>query len=87
MLYTPPSTGNYTLEITSEFDTYMYVIDPRSTTAIKSGTNYDDDSGEGLNPNMTVKLEKGIPYMIVYSGYNLSSSSATGTLVLKISKN
>ena len=87
IIYTPPSSGTYTMEITSEFDTYLYVIDPRSALAIKSGVNYNDDSGEGLNPKMTVTLEKGVPYMIVYSGYNLSNSNHTGTLVLKINKN
>ena len=85
--FTPPSSGNYTFEITSDFDTYLYVIHPQSTSYISYGVNYNDDSGEGLNPKLTINLTAGVPYMIVYSGYNLSNSAHTGNLTLKITKN
>lgn len=86
LTFTAPSSGEYTFEITSDFDTYLYVIDPTSSTTITINTNYNDDSGEGLNSKLTTSLKTDIPYLVIYSGYNLSNSSHTGNLTLKITK-
>ncbi|MBQ8625412.1 MAG: hypothetical protein IJ419_04475 [Agathobacter sp.] len=87
LTFTAPTSGEYTFEITSEFDTYLYVIDPRSSSSLIRYTDYDDDSGEGLNAKLTRTLDAGVPYLVIYSGYNIENENHTGTLVLKISKN
>lgn len=84
--YKAPTSGNYIFEIESDFDTYIYVIDPRSSSLIVYNVNYNDDSGEGSNPLMTTYLDANIPYLIVYSAYNPSSLSATTDLRLHITK-
>lgn len=81
-----PTSGNYKIEIESEFDTYVYVIDPRSNSAIVYNVNYNDDSGEGMNPLLTTYLEANIPYLIIYSAYNPSSLAETTDLTLHITK-
>lgn len=80
-------TGSYTFEITSEFDTYLYVIDPRSPNELIRYTDFDDDSGEGLNSKLTRTLESGIPYLIIYSGYNIENENHTGDITLTITGN
>ena len=82
-----PSSGNYTFEIESEFDTYVYVIDPRSSSAIVYNVNYNDDSGEDMNPLLTTYLTADVPYLIIYSAFNPSSLSETTDLTLHITKN
>lgn len=69
------------------FDTYLYVIDPRSTEFIVSGTDYNDDAGESLNAMLSRQLETNVPYFVIYSGYNLSNDNHTGDLTLDISRN
>ena len=85
--YTPPSSGSYTFTIESEFDTYIYVIDPRSSELVKINVNYNDDSGEGMNPLLTTTLEANVPYLIIYSAYNPNSLTETQNLTVKINKN
>ncbi len=87
LTYTPPYSGSYNFWIESEYDTYMYVIDPRSDRILYNGVDYDDDSGEGLNPLITLNLEKDIPYLIVYSAYNPGLVDETENLTVKIGKN
>lgn len=87
MTFTPPSTGKYTFTIASSFDSYIYVIDPRSSSALSSSMNYNDDSGEGSNPLLTTTLTANVPYLIIYSAYNPSTLTATMRLTLNINKN
>lgn len=82
--FTPSKTGLYTFAITSEVDTYLYVIDPRSSDLIAFGTDYDDDSGSGTDPLLTRTLEAGIPYLVIYSGYNIANENYVGDLMLNI---
>lgn len=84
--YTPPSTGKYTFEIQSDFDTYIYVIDPRSTSTIVKNVNYNDDDGEGLNPLLTTSLSADIPYLIIYSAFNPKLLTQKSDLTVKIRK-
>lgn len=85
--FTPPSSGDYTFEITSNLDTYIYVIDPRSTEWIIIDVNYNDDAGEGNNAKLTTALEANVPYLVIYSTYNLTSLSQSTYITLNISKN
>lgn len=81
-----PTSGNYKFEIESEFDTYIYVIDPRSSSAIVYNVNYNDDSGEGMNPLLTTYLDENVPYLVIYSAYNPNALTETTYLTLHISK-
>lgn len=86
--FTPPSDGTYKFEITSEFDTYIYVLDPRSYEMIEKGIDDDDDDdGDVLNALLEIELEEDVPYLIIYSAYNPNSLSEQKDLTLKISKN
>ena len=85
--FNPRITNYYNITIESDFDTYLYVIDPYSTNLIVEGVDYDDDSGEGLNPLLCSYLCSDTPYLIIYSGYNPASAEDTGDLTIKISLN
>lgn len=85
--YTPPSRGSYTFTIDSDFDTYIYVIDPRSSELVKVSRNYDDDSGEGMNPLLTTTLEADVPYLVIYSAFDPYSLTSTQSLTVQIRKN
>lgn len=85
--YTPPSTGTYTFEIESDFDSYIYVIDPRLISKIVKNVNYNDDDGAGLNPLLTTRLDANVPYLIIYSAIDLNSFTQKSDLKVKISKN
>jgi len=87
LVYRPSSAGSYTFTIESDFDTYIYVIDPRSTELIASGINYDDDSGTNLNPLLTTNLDARISYLVIFSAYNPNSLTSTKNLTLKINRN
>lgn len=87
LTFTAPSSGEYTFEITSEYDTYIYVIDPRSFSMWKDDRDFNDDDGEGLNPKIVRELEIGVPYLVVYSSYNIQNSSAIGNISVHIGKN
>jgi len=84
--FTPPSSGDYTFTIESDIDTYMYVIDPRSSELLILGADYDDDSGEAANPLLTKTLSSGIKYLIVYSAWNPSSLQETVPITIRIYK-
>ncbi len=86
MTFTPPSSGSYTFEIQSGNDMYIYVIDPRSS-ALLTGTSYNDDSGINLNPLLTKTLTAGVPYLIICTPFNPSSLTSTIGFALKINKN
>ena len=83
--YIVPTSGDYTFTITSDFDTYMYVIDPRSSELLVLNVNYNDDSGEGMNPLITTHLDAGVPYLIIFSAYNPHSVPESGDTTLTIS--
>ena len=57
----------------SQFDNYLYVLDPRSSDSIVYGLDHSDDDGVDLNASITRELDKGVPYLIIYSHYNLAS--------------
>ena len=85
--FTPPESGNYTFELTGELDTYIYIIDPRSTEMLEFGVDYDDNSGVDDNAKLTISLDANVPYLVVYSTYDPSTLPETTYVVLSISKN
>lgn len=84
--FTPPSNGTYKFEITSEFDTYIYVLDPRSYEAIERNVDYNDDAGDGLNALLEIELAENIPYLVIYSAFSPNSMSEQKDLTLHITK-
>lgn len=73
LTFTPTSTGTYTIALTSEFDNYLYVIDPRTTSPIAQNEDYNDDS-DGTNAKITKTLISGVRYYIVFSEFNPASA-------------
>lgn len=76
----------YKFEITSEFDTYIYVLDPRSYEAIERNVDYNDDAGDGLNALLEIELAENIPYLVIYSAFSPNSMSEQKDLTLHITK-
>lgn len=74
--YTPGQSGYHTISLTSVFDNYLYVIDPRSAQSMfdYGVREYDDDGGSGSNASLRKNLDKGVPYLIVFCQYNPSRS-------------
>ncbi|MCR5692379.1 MAG: hypothetical protein K6G74_00165 [Bacilli bacterium] len=74
--YTPGQSGYHTISLTSVFDNYLYVIDPRSAQSMfdYGVREYDDDGGLGYNASLWKNLDKGVPYLIVFCQYNPSRS-------------
>ncbi|MBO5357602.1 MAG: hypothetical protein J6A95_07510 [Clostridia bacterium] len=82
--FTTTQSRNYRFEIFSDYDTYIYVIDPRSSDITVVNVDRNDDSGEGSNPLLIKYLEAGVPYLVVYSMYNPNSIDSTKNLVLSV---
>ncbi|MBR6055653.1 MAG: hypothetical protein IKQ78_00180 [Bacilli bacterium] len=75
--YTPVADGKHTVELSSEFDTYCYVIDTYT-----SDVYYDDDSGNGLNAKVVVNnMVGGREYLIAFCQYNPNSALSTSNSV------
>ena len=84
--FKPPTNGKYLFETESDFDTYIYVIDPRSTELLAVNVDYNDDGGDELNASLTIELSQNIPYLVIYSAYNPNSLTEQKDLTLKIRK-
>ena len=70
----PTVAGNYTFEIVSNMDTYIYIIDPRSNALVKINQNCADDhqagNGTDLDPVITLYLESTVKYYVVFAPYS-----------------
>jgi len=84
MTFVPSQSGVYTFDLKyvgdTRIDTYMYFIDPYST----SPCMYNDDGGGDLQARITANLVAGRRYFIVTSPYLISTSQAY--LLLKVTK-
>lgn len=84
LTYTPSERANYSIETEGDIDTYIYVIDPRSTYLITS-SDYNDDGGESFNAKISKDLSANIPYLIIYSRWYLLGDNSS--FISKIYKN
>ena len=74
------------MNVTSEVDTYLYIIDPRSTELIKNANTsssgedclYNDDYNGSLNSKITKTFDSNVPYLVIVSAYHPSLSSSVG---------
>ncbi|MCH5172533.1 MAG: hypothetical protein J1F31_06880 [Erysipelotrichales bacterium] len=73
LTYTPEQTGKHSIELECVFDSYLYVLDPRSPDSILLNNESDDDSGTNFASKLIKDLNQGIPYLIIYSQYNITS--------------
>lgn len=90
--YTPSEDGFWHIRTTKEgstyLDTYLYVLDPR-TTFLTSETmpynlnKYNDDSGSNLQASFLLYYPKNYPILIIASTYNVAT---TGKFKIEISK-
>lgn len=71
--FTPKTSGSYTIRTTGDYDTYLYIIDPRSHEALIEDIDYNDDDNETTNALLTIELDANIPYLIIISPYNPSA--------------
>jgi len=90
--WTPNSSGNYTISLESEFDNYLYVINPSSSNKIINNVDYNDDEHPGIrNAKLTNYYDSSITYLIVFCQFNPSNifdNLDTGDdIVVRISKN
>ena len=85
-LVKPTSSGTYTFDLTTVgdvyTDTYLYVVDPTSSSTLSSNA-YNDDA-VGRNSRVTLNLVANRLYYVVISAYTLSSS--TGDIDLDVYK-
>lgn len=76
LTWTPSESGNYKITLTSEFDNYLYVVDPRSAELnvydVHENDDFDDDVD--LNAGIVGYYEKDITYFVVLSQFNPSNN-------------
>lgn len=69
----PPMRGRFQIDAISEFDNYLYIIDPRSGFSTRN-EDKNDDGGDGRNARITKDLNSGTNYLVIYSQYNPSAT-------------
>ena len=85
-VFIPPESREYSFEITSNFDTFLYLIDPRSTDPIVNNVNYNDNGGVGANAYLTVTLNAYVQYLVIYSAANPGTLTETQSMFVMIKK-
>lgn len=73
--YIPQSTGKKTIRLFTEFDSYVYVLDPRKGTVITTD-EYNDDGAPNCNAKLVIDVTKDVPYLIICSQYNPDNAFA-----------
>lgn len=72
IIYTPTESGTYTFKTSyvgdTRIDTYLYIVDPKSTNACL----FNDDGAGDLQALITTEMVAGRTYFLVVSPYNLS---------------
>ena len=88
--FTPPVSGNYTISLESEFDNYLYVINPTSYNALVQNVDYNDDSNNSTNASLTKYFDTNITYLIVFCQYNpshiFSNLDSGDDIILRINR-
>lgn len=76
MTFTPTESGTYRFDLTyvgeTQVDTYLYLIDPTSTSACL----YNDDGGGNLQSRITASLTADRTYFLIASPYHLTNQRA-----------
>lgn len=75
--WTVPENGTYCLSLTSDFDNYLFVVDPSSPYSNVLNVDYNDDTN-GRNASITNYYSSGKTYAIFYCQYNPSNEIGNG---------
>lgn len=90
LTYKYTSTRDLTMNVSSEVDTYLYIIDPRSAEPMKVASNstpnttrglpnlYNDDHDGLLDSQITKTFDANVPYLVIVSAYNPSLATSVG---------
>lgn len=98
LTYKYSSTMDHTLHVSSDLDTFLYIIDPRSTdmvfpalTVLPDLTKwlaclYNDNINGNTNTNSQIKktFAADVPYLVIVSAYDPSLSTSTGSYYLSV---
>lgn len=68
--WSPPQDGNYSISLESQFDNYLYVIDPSDSDLIVENINYNDDYNGKSNAYIENYYLASKKYFIVFSQFN-----------------
>ncbi len=88
----PSTSGSYTFELVSNTNTYIYIIDPRSTALVRVNINCADNHkgaiGTDLDPRITLELDAGIKYYVIIAPYSpvLIAENQTVDVALIVTK-
>lgn len=83
--YTPSENGVWSIKTTkigsSYLDTYLYILDPRTTFLMSESmpynvNTYNDDGSPNLQASFLIYFPKNFPVLIIASTYNLSTSGS-----------
>ena len=86
--WSPPVDGNYTVRLESDFDNYLYVIDPTSSAPLVENVHYNDDSNGSNNASLTNNYSSSKKYYVVYAEYNNGNDLGNdNSIVVKFIKN
>ncbi|MBR6697524.1 MAG: hypothetical protein IKL73_04525 [Lachnospiraceae bacterium] len=72
VVFKPTVSGKYIFKTESDLDTYIYVVDPRSTGPLSQKDYNDDYSDDDCDAGVIKELQANVPYYIVYSLFNPS---------------
>ncbi len=90
LIYKPETDRLHDFTTDSSIDTYLYLIDPRSIYMCTASTKeifkfpcaYNDDSGGNYQALITKYVCKNVPYLLITSTYNLTTTGKY-TVVIK----
>jgi hypothetical protein len=99
--YKYSTTRELTMTVTSEADTYLYIIDPSSTEeyyevwaddetmtsnypSMANDDYYNEDGEYVYNSRLKKNFNAGIPYLVLVSAYDPSSTESTGSFRIEV---
>lgn len=76
--FTPSTTMNYYISTGGDEDTYLYIINPSSSSLLVEDVDYTDEEGEDGDGNagLTKYLTSGTTYLIVVSLYTIPDTGS-----------
>lgn len=84
------------MNVSSEVDTYLYIIDPRSAEPMRVASTTSPDTTKGLpclynddhdglrDSQITKTFDANVPYLVIVSAFNPSASTSVGEFYLDV---
>jgi hypothetical protein len=90
--WTPNSSGNYIISLESEFDNFLYIINPISSNELINNVDYNDDGASNTtNASLTGYYNSNTTYLIIFCQFipnHIFDNLGTGDdIVLRINSN